>query len=218
MKSFSLLKTSLFLALLSPMVITSCSKSTKTDDATTSTNIEFNLGIRNGTTDITTQTQSVKELDLCAWTVSGDPVTLRSMLRFAQLPSTGGKETAPTKAYLTLYSHPKPANGDQTNANYGTNNSFTIRRVSSYWDPSGIPTWAAQPTTTTVGQVVVPHTDLGQLDLISIDVTQIVKDIYANGNNGILLQLRDETYYSSRIFCSTAHADANKRPKLTLVF
>ena len=218
MKSFYFLKTSLFLALLSTMVITSCSKSTKTADETVSDNIEINLGVRNGNTNATSQTQSPRELDLLAWTVSGDPVTLRSILRFAQLPSTGGSATAPTKAFLTLYSHPNPSNGDQINANSGTDNSFTIRRVNSYWDPSGIPTWSAQPSTTTVGQVIVSHTSFGQKDLISIDVTQIVRDIYANGNNGIMLKLRDETYYTSRIFCSSAHADANKRPKLTLVF
>jgi len=234
MKSYPFLVMPVLLAIMLPLIITSCKKEAKPDlqnksvitgtpehktvvlwadeNALRASNTEINLGIRNGNTNASVY--PVSELDVFAWTVQGQPVTMRSLIKFYGIPSLG---TPPTAAYLTLFSHPDPSNGDQIHANYGTNNAFYIRRVTNTWTPTTT-TWFNQPATTTVGQVLVPHTNDGYRDLLQINVTQIVRDCFTSGNYGFLLQLQNESTYNSRIFRHSADADFSKRPYLTLVF
>lgn len=231
MKSYPIFNMSVILAVTLPLFITSCKKNVSSESTTTehktivlraepttetAANIELNLGLLNGNTNWTANPAS--ELDCLAWTVSSQPAVMRPLMRFAALPCCGGS-TPPTAAYLTLFSDPTPGNGDRVHANSGTNNAFYIRRVTSSWEwKTNTTTWFNQPPTTTTGQVLIPHTSAASQDLVNIDVTQIIKDIYVNGNYGIMLQLQNETKYNSRIFCHSAYSDASKRPYLTIVF
>ncbi|MFL5747538.1 MAG: DNRLRE domain-containing protein [Niastella sp.] len=233
MKSYPILNMPVILAITLPLIIISCKKDVKSAppaekaahktivlraEPTTETaaNIELNVGVLNRNTNWSAN--PAQELDCLAWTVSGDPTVLRPLMRFSALPCCGSS-TPPTSAYLTLFSHPAPGNGDRVHANYGTNNAFYIRRVTSPWSwKTDSTTWFNQPPTTTAGQVLIPHTNAQFLDLIHIDVTQIIRDIYINGNYGIMMQLQNENYYNSRIFCHSAYPDVNKRPYLTIVF
>lgn len=230
MRSYPILNMPVILAIAVPLFITSCKKDVKSAppaehetivlraEPTTenAANTELNVGVLNGNTNWTANPAS--ELDCLAWTVSGAPVVLRPLMRFAALPCCGGA-TPPTAAYLTLFSHPAPANGDRVHPNSGSNNAFYIRRVTSPWSwTTNTTTWFNQPPTTTAGQVLVPHTNASSQDLVNIDVTQIIKDIYVNGNYGIIMQLQNENRYTSRIFCHSAYSDVSKRPYLTLIF
>jgi hypothetical protein len=156
------------------------------------------------------------ELNANAWTIYGDPVVMRSLIKFSGL-AAGCGQRPPKAAYLTLYSSPTPGNGDLLNANAGPNNAIYIRRVTDNWVPTST-NWFNQPATTGQGEVSIPHTDSPFLDLINIDVTQMAKDMYTSGNYGFMIQLQNEEYWNSRMFCSGSYPDASKRPRLTIVF
>ncbi len=154
------------------------------------------------------------ELALASWTRNGYDDELRAALQFnlSTLPST----TNITSAKLSLFSNPKPINGNQTDANFGSSNAFFIRRITADWDlMSG---WFTQPSTTTDGQVYIPHTDSSRLDLAEIDVTAMVKEMLAGTNHGFFLQLESEVQYTSRIFCSSRFENAGKRPVLKIYY
>ncbi|MCF6403098.1 DNRLRE domain-containing protein [Chitinophaga filiformis] len=178
-----------------------------------SPNVEMSLGDYSGSDYSLYPTQ---ELNAIAWTINGLPVTMRSMFKFSGIPSGGGQEP-PIAAYLTLYSSPTPGNGNLVTPNAGWDNSFYIRRVTDNWIPTST-NWFNQPATTSQGEVFIPHTDSPVLDLVNIDVTQMVQDMYTSGNFGFMIQLQGEYYYNSRIFCSSNYPDASKRPRLTIVF
>jgi hypothetical protein len=157
---------------------------------------------------------TVGEIGASAWTFDGDPAFQRGLLKFnlAKLPA--GAEIQ--SATLSLYSNPNPKNGDLVHANYGTNNTMLIQRVTSNWNMTT--DWDDQPTTTTEGQIIIPHTDASFLDLPSINVTEPIRNMLQTANYGFLIRLQNETYYNSRIFCSSKFTDASKRPKLVITY
>ena len=176
-------------------------------------NVEMSLGNYNGAD---YSVYPIQELNAISWTINSSPVNMRGLFKFSSLPAGGG-QIPPVAAYLTLYSSPTPGNGDLVHANTGSNNAFFIRRVTNDWVPTST-NWFNQPATTSQGQVSIPHTSSPFLDLINIDVTQMVRDIYISGNYGFMIQLQSENYWNSRIFCSSTHPDVSKRPRLTIVF
>jgi hypothetical protein len=115
-----------------------------------------------------------------------------------------------------LYSNPTPLNGNLVDANYGTNNAIFIERVISSWDMSS--GYNTQPTTTTVNNILIPHTNLPRLDLIDVDVSNLVKDMIANTNYGFGIRLQSEVQYTSRLFCGIRYADTSKHPHLKIVY
>ena len=171
------------------------------------TDLHFIYNLFGGSNDPT-----AAEIGASAWTYDGEPAYQRGLLKFnlAKLPA--GAEIQSAK--LTLYSNPEPKNGDLVHANYGTNNAMLIQRVTSGWNMTT--KWENQPTTATTGQVVIPHTDEPFLDLTGIDVTDLIQQMIATENYGFLIKLQDETYYNSRIFCSSKFPDASIHPKLEL--
>lgn len=178
-----------------------------------SPNVEMSLGDLSGSDYSLFPTLA---LNAISWTINGNPVNMRGLFKFSGIPSGGG-QIPPEQAYLTLYSDPTPGNGDLVHANAGWNNAMYIRRVVNNWDPTST-NWYNQPATTSDGEVSIPHTDSPFLDLINIDVTQIVREMYTSGNYGFMIQLQNEDYWNSRIFCSSNYPDVSKRPRLTIVF
>ena len=162
-----------------------------------------------GTTNISDP--SAPEFGATAWTSGGTPATTRGLFQFDLSGLPAGATV--TSAMLTLYSNPTPANGDQINANSGSNNTMLIQRITSAWNSSV--TWQSQPASAVSGQIVIPHTTQSRLDL-NVDVTNLVKDMLQYGNHGFLIKLQTESYYNSRIFCSSKYSDATKHPKLVL--
>jgi hypothetical protein len=158
--------------------------------------------------------ENAPEFEAEAWTHNGDPSYFRGLFRFdlSSIPSTA----TIVSARLTLYSNPTPINGNQVDANYGTNNSMYIQRVTSAWAPTV--TWQNQPPTTTTSQLSVPSTTQSRLDLIDLDVTNLVKDMQQFGNYGFMIRLQSETILTSRIFCSSKYSDAAKHPKLVIQY
>jgi hypothetical protein len=154
------------------------------------------------------------EFAAAAWTHNGDPTYLRGLFAF-DLNSIPSNATI-VSAKLSLYSTPNPINGNQVDANFGSNNSMYLQRVTSSWTPTL--TSQNQPSTVTTSQVSIPSTTQSRLDLVDLDVTNLVRDMRQYGNYGFMLKLQNETIYTSRIFCSSKHSDASKHPKLVVVY
>lgn len=149
-----------------------------------------------------------------AWT-SGSIVYIRSILKF-DLSSIPANATI-LSAKLSLYSNPTPLNGNLVDANFGSDNSFYIRRVSSSWTIPGI-NWLNQPTSTTQDQVLIPHTSLARLDVVNVEVKSLVQSMITSGNYGFMIQLQNENPYNVRDFCSSKYSDVTKRPKLVIQY
>jgi hypothetical protein len=157
------------------------------------------------------------DIPVAAWTVQGTPWTLRQMIKF-DLSSIPTNATI-LSANLYLYTYPPPLlNGNFQDANFGTNNTMFVQRVTSNWTP-GSAGWFNQPTTDASTQVVVPHTNLSQLDL-NIDVKNLVASmVNGNANYGFLLRLQNENYYTSRIFVGSHNTTYTaKHPKLVVTY
>ncbi len=158
------------------------------------------------------------ELPVQAWT-NGNTFAVRVAIKFdlSALPST----STIISAKLTLYSNPTPINGNQglggnQNPNYGTNNAMNIQRITANWSPTSI-TWNNKPAIETTGQVAIPHTNQGILDLTDLDVTTMVAKMQAN-NYGFMFSLQNETPYNIRNFCSSKYQDTTKHPKLVISY
>ena len=154
------------------------------------------------------------ELGAEAWTINGNPVDVRSLFKF-DLSTLSNTNIG--KAQLSLYSNPTPGTANLTTPNYGNTNQFYILRVSDSWDPTTT-TWATQPGVDTTHSVLIPQTNSSSLDLPNIDVTQLVKDMLSNGNNGFEIRLQNEQIYNSRIFCSSSYSDTTKVPTLYITY
>lgn len=161
------------------------------------------------------QSTHATELDAAAWTIGGEVVYLRGLLKF-DLSSIPANATIVT-AKLSLYSNPTPLNGDFVSANLGPDNSMFIRRITTSWNPSTT-NWSNQPPTTSTNQVSIPHTSQPFLDLIDIDVKDLVVDMQSSGNNGFMIMLQNEVIYNIRDFCSSTYPDATKHPKLVVTY
>jgi hypothetical protein len=156
------------------------------------------------------------ELDAGAWTSNGQPINIRSMFKFNL--STIPASSKILKARLTLFGNPTPLNGDHITANYGTDNSFYIRRVSGSWTTTSNAIWTAQPATTTTDQILIPHTSAGISDVADVDVSKLVQEMVNTNNYGFQIQLKTEAVYNIRGFCSSRHPNAAKHPKLVVEY
>ncbi len=167
-----------------------------------------NTGINNGDA-------NSPDFVCAAWTMGGQPITSRSIVKFDL--STIPSNAIIISAKLTLYSNPTPLNGDLVHANYGTDNSMYIQRVTSNWVAAST-VWLNQPSTTTADQVSIPHTPLSSLDLIDIDVKNLVAAMVSTNNYGFLIRLQNETAYNDRDFSSSKYSNAAKHPTLVVTY
>ena len=155
------------------------------------------------------------ELGVIYWTDQGVPYGMRPVVKF-DLSSIPANATI-VSAKLSLYSHPNPSNGNHISPNSGSDISMLIQRVTSPWTVSSLK-WNNKPSTTSTGQVIVPHTALPSLDLLNVDVKSMVAAMVESNNYGFAMKLQNEALYNSRIFCSSRHSDASKHPKLVVEY
>jgi hypothetical protein len=153
------------------------------------------------------------ELMAECWTINGVLLYGRSLFKFNMNPIPSGATI--NAATLVLFSDTVPINGDLIHANYGTTNDFWIQRVAGSWDQNT--NFNTLPLLDTAGGVHVPQTNQPFLNL-SLDVTKMVSNMNANGNNGFEMKLNTEQLYNSRIFCSSLYSDTTRRPYLTVTY
>ena len=157
----------------------------------------------------------VNQLSIASWTHSGAPEKARAFVKFdfKDVP----ENATIISAKLSLYAIPVPGSGNFTDAHFGPTNAFSIRRITSALNMAQV-NWNNQPTTTAENEVTVSQSTSSHQDNTDIDVTELVKDMLANGNNGFFMQLQNESIYNIRQYCSSFYTDAAKRPKLVLQY
>ncbi len=162
------------------------------------------------------QTHTGPEISIDTWTTSGQPWTLRNILKFDL--STIPSNATIISANLYLYSNPQPSTGNLVDANFGTNNSLFLQQVTSNWSPSTLG-WFNQPSTSSTNQLSIPTTTQSLLDL-NLDVSTMISSMVSNNANyGFLLRLQNEVLYNSRIFVSSYNISyPQKHPKLVIVY
>ena len=175
---------------------------------------DIELALANGVSQTGT---SYLDIPIEAWTNGGNPVYIRSLMKFnwGAIPQSA----TIVSANLYLYSYPPPTpEGNFNDPNFGPDNSMVLQRVTTDWSPATL-TWFNQPPGASASQVLIPHTSSSILDL-NIDVTSLVSTMVANNANyGFLIKLQNEVIYNSRIFASSYYtANAAKRPKLVIVY
>jgi hypothetical protein len=151
---------------------------------------------------------------IAAWTTGGNPVSIRSLIKF-DISAIPANATI-VSAKLSLYAHLNPNNGNLVDAHFGTTNAVSLQRITSAW--SSTTSWNTQPTATTVNQATIPQSTSAFQNDTDIDVTALITDIKANTNYGILAKLTNEQYYNSRQYYSSFATDAAKRPKLVITY
>lgn len=116
-----------------------------------------------------------------------------------------------TSATLDLHAYTTGA----TAGHIGTNNACYLQRVTGNWNENTV-SWNNQPMAVSTNQVLLPASDSATQDYLNIDVSSLINDMLANGNNGFLLTMVDETAPNGLLFCSSNYSDSTKRPKLQL--
>jgi PKD repeat protein len=101
---------------------------------------------------------------------------------------------------------------------YG-DNFCLIERIIQPWDENSI-NWFNQPYITTASSVITNSTQYENQDLLGIDVTELIRDMYEDPNNsyGLRLSLLTEDLYRSLILASGDHPDENIRPCLVISY
>lgn len=151
---------------------------------------------------------SGEDLEANAWTFTPTPGIVRSFLKFdySSLPP----QAVITSAYLSLFQNHTSSSGNHSQQS-GSNNAW-LQRVTGSWTENTV-TWNNQPSSTTVNQVSVHASNSANENYPNIDVTVLVQDIIASGNNnGFLLKLATEQYYRRLTFASSDHADSTLHP------
>ena len=156
------------------------------------------------------------QITIAAWTHGGAPENVRTYIKFDQ--SVIPTSATIISAKLSLFAILDPQAGNFTDAHFGTNNSCFVQRVTAAWIPANI-NWNSQPATTTENQVTLPKSTFAFENVIDLDVTQLVKDMQASGNNGFAIKLQNEVTYNSRQYYSSyTNSSPTNRPKLVIIY
>jgi len=160
-----------------------------------------------------------------AWTYWGLPGIERTYFKFEEVSSIP-QDAKIISASFTLYGvssavHPPQGNSFYPGSPYnsfGTNETW-LKRVTGNWDETTI-TWSNKPGATDLNKVALPaSTSQWNFDVADIDVTKLVRDMVANGENyGFCLEMQQEQDYRSIVFGGSRSTDSTKRPKLVVEY
>ena len=149
------------------------------------------------------------------WTWGGSSGSRQSLLEF-ELP-TLAEGTIICEAKLSLYAFENSADGGHWPLS-GPNNCL-IRRITSAWEEETV-TWNTRPSFTIQNQVEIAASTSNDQDYPDIDVTAMVKDMYADPTNshGFMMTMKNRNYYRAMIFASSDNPDASLHPKLEIIY
>lgn len=156
------------------------------------------------------------EFPATAWTFGGTPGVVRSLIQFdlASIPTNA----TVTSAQLSLYAIDSTSGQGQHSTFSGSNESY-LEKVTSAWDESTV-TWNTQPSSTTVGRVMLPASTSATEDYLNINVTGLVQDMVTtpSTNFGFIFKLQLEEYYRRMNFSSSDHTNPALRPRLEVTY
>lgn len=151
------------------------------------------------------------DLIASAYTYNSEEGTGRSLFSFdfSNLPP----EPVILSATLSLYYDPANGHGHQLG-----DNACYLKRIISPWDEQTV-TWNTQPLYTEEGRVKLDSSVYTDQDYLNIDVTDLVKDMTASGNQnyGFALVMIRTIPYCSMIFASSDNPVVRLRPRLEVV-
>lgn len=150
-----------------------------------------------------------------AWTANSDPLIAEEILKFDYSSMPPGAVV--DSATLYFYSMDNPLGGTGGLAQYGSNNACYVRRITSTWSLPCQYSWNNPPSTTSINQAEIPQSTSSNEDAV-VNVTELVKDMVSNGNNGFLIRLQNEVTYNIRQYTSSFNANAAERPKLVVYY
>lgn len=155
---------------------------------------------------------STQSFIAAAWTYNGIEGVGRSFIQFdlPQLPDT----ITNFQARLNLY-----YDSTSGHVGHGGDNTCRLERIIEDWTESGV-MWYHQPAVTSENAIILPTSVTEDQDYPDIDVTNLVKDMYAHPDSsfGFRLSLITEEIYRSMILASSDHSDTNLWPSLILSY
>jgi hypothetical protein len=155
------------------------------------------------------------QFTMAAWTSGGEPLNIRSIIKFDYVSIPAGAIIDSAKLYI--YGVSNPAGGNGVDAHYGSSNSCYVRRITSSWTAPNPFTWNNPPSFSTQNESAIPQS-VGSFDDNVINVTGMVKDMIQNGNYGFYFGLNTEVTYNVRQYASSFNSDASKHPKLVISY
>jgi len=164
------------------------------------------------------------QLSAGAWTISGQPNLLRSLLKF-DIPSKP-KDYKLLLARLFLFAETTtPMYGQGTynaeplgHSQLSGSNEWFLLPVLSPWSEDTV-TWATQPGTMPDNQILLPPSHSSTQDYENIDITHLVQTCLDTGvNYGFLMKLKTEVYYREVTFHSRKAENLDLRPRLDLYY
>jgi hypothetical protein len=149
-----------------------------------------------------------------AWTNGGNPLTERSLMQFdfSFIPNNATLDSA----LLSLYGHVSIDNTQNSSPLSGTNASI-LERATAAWNPNTV-TWNNQPTTTSINSVGLAQSTSSTENYLNIDLKPMVADMITFGNNGFLMRLDNEVYYTCLLFATTANTDSTVFPRMKVCY
>ena len=148
-----------------------------------------------------------------AWTNSGSPVNVRSLIAFDLSGIPIG--TNITEATLELFHRNSTANiGHST---LSGPNDASLYRVTQNWTENTV-TWSTQPNYTTTNSVYLSASAFSTQNY-TLNVTALLQDMVNDPTNsfGFMFKENVESYYRSLLFASSDEASSTLHPKLTVV-
>lgn len=150
-----------------------------------------------------------------AWTIAGDPLTARALVKFDM--STIPANAVVDSARLYLYADSFPANANQVDPHFGSGNGCFVQRITTAWTVPTQFSWNNPPSVTTANQVFIPASTNAFQDEV-VDVTAMVQDQLVQGNNGYLIRLQTESIYRCRQYESSRSVRTNRLPRLEVFY
>lgn len=166
-----------------------------------------------------------EELSMTSWTNQGLLMGVRSFIKFTKISEVPEGATI-TSAKLYLYpkgssiSNPLNGNSGYPGSPFSVDNACRIERViGADWTEEGI-TWNTQPDITDTDAAVISSSNSQWAYSAEIDVTAMVKTIFAepSKNFGFRISLITEDIYRSLIFASSENTNSSIRPKLVIEY
>lgn len=154
------------------------------------------------------------DISAMTWTNSGTVTKVRGLIQFdfSLIPENATIDSAK----ITLYGYYSPSNGSHSKT--GDSNNSILQRVTQKWDENTV-TWNNQPSSTNIGEVVVPESSSETQNYI-LDVTESAKFMIENPsqNYGYILKLATEECYRSLVFASSDNKNNSIHPRIDIYY
>ena len=145
------------------------------------------------------------------WTWHGQETVIRSFIDFDLSGLPQGEELM--YATLSLFH-----NHESANAGHAGDNVAVIKAITGSWVEDSL-TWFNQPAVSDDEAVILPASLTADQDYLHIDVTDLVRTMYAapEAYHGFRISMAIERAYRSMKFCSSDFmADSTRRPRLEI--